>query len=63
MTRNDVMHDVLNSTGAIYEVVKKYHSKKLFHDQDWAFLCVCLRSIEKACKVYCDEIKPGTENE
>ena len=58
--RNDLMHDCLNATGAIYWLLKPYHTNGLLDDQHWAYISVCLHRIEQACKVYCD-LKQGEE--
>lgn len=52
--RDNLMHEVLNSTGGIYWIMKPYHKTHQIDDQHWAYLCVCLKRIEKACKARCE---------
>jgi hypothetical protein len=54
MNRSDVMHEVLNLTGAVYWIMRPYHKRKVLDDQHWAYLCSCLKRIEEACKTYCE---------
>ncbi len=52
--RDNLMHDCLNATGGIYWALKPYHKLGRIEDQHWAYINVCLKRIEQACRVYCD---------
>lgn len=39
----------LSPTRAIYNRLKPYWKSGALHDQDWAYILVCLRRIEQKC--------------
>ena len=61
--RDDLLHECLNATGGIYWIIQPYHKARLVEDQHWAYLCVCLKRIEQACRCFCDKKEEEEDSE